>query len=161
MKEYSEIADKVIAHAYPSDKGSGWWGEQRIPNYGILRGAIEAAIKEAVEKAVFGSQEIIRFQEKRITELEAELTNACLATHRQAYCINLCAAYIGPDTSATIDGLPLAVKRLTSTVKRLEEEIINALSCLGDKAPVEERIITVAREVLQAALAGGKEESHE
>jgi hypothetical protein len=53
------------------------------------------------------------------------------------------------------------IAELEATVERLEEEIINALSCLGDKAPVEERIITVAREVLQAALAGGKEESCE
>lgn len=29
-----------------------------------------------------------------------------------AHCINQCAAHIGPDTSATIDGLPLAVKRV-------------------------------------------------
>ncbi|CAB4187685.1 hypothetical protein UFOVP1155_54 [uncultured Caudovirales phage] len=41
-----DIADSVIEHAYPNiyGKEKGWWGEQRIPNWGILRGAIASAI---------------------------------------------------------------------------------------------------------------------
>lgn len=41
-----EIADSVIEQAYPNIycKEKGWWGEQRIPNWGILRGAIASAI---------------------------------------------------------------------------------------------------------------------
>ena len=41
-----DIADDVIEHAYPNiyKKEKGWWGEQRIPNFGILRGAIARAI---------------------------------------------------------------------------------------------------------------------
>lgn len=35
-----KIADKVIETAYPGKPG--WWGEQRIPNYGILRGVSAA-----------------------------------------------------------------------------------------------------------------------
>ena len=67
----------------------------------------------------------------RVTELEAklaaaerELHIAVMSTHRQADCINQCAAAIGPDTSATIDGLPRAVRhlatRLSAAVKALE-----------------------------------------
>lgn len=41
-----DIADAVIEHAYPNiyNKEKGWWGEQRIPNWGILRGSIARAI---------------------------------------------------------------------------------------------------------------------
>lgn len=41
-----DVADSVIEEAYPNiyGKEKGWWGEQRIPNYGILRGAIASAI---------------------------------------------------------------------------------------------------------------------
>lgn len=34
------------------------------------------------------------------------------STHRQARCIQVCARYIGPETSFTVDGLPNAVKAL-------------------------------------------------
>lgn len=41
-----DIADYVIEQAYPDiySKGRGWWGTKRIPNWGILRGAIAAAL---------------------------------------------------------------------------------------------------------------------
>ena len=41
-----DIADQVIEQAYPNfyNREKGWWGAQRIPNWGILRGAIAAAI---------------------------------------------------------------------------------------------------------------------
>lgn len=38
-----DIADKVISQAYPGKPG--FWGGQHIPNYGILRGAIVAALQ--------------------------------------------------------------------------------------------------------------------
>jgi hypothetical protein len=42
-----EIADEAISLAYPSSsKGKGYWGEQRIPNHGLLRGAIASLIEE-------------------------------------------------------------------------------------------------------------------
>lgn len=44
--------------------------------------------------------------------LIAERDAAILSTHRQAFCIEQCAAHIGPETPATINGLPLAVKRV-------------------------------------------------
>lgn len=48
-REAFAIADKVIKEAYQdfNNKGNGWWGDERIPNYGILRGAIAKAIREA------------------------------------------------------------------------------------------------------------------
>ncbi len=44
-----KIADKVIEIAYPDiyNKGRGWWGGKRIPNFGILHGAIVSAIFQA------------------------------------------------------------------------------------------------------------------
>ena len=47
MKAEFEVADNIIAHTYPSAPGygRGFWGMQRIPNYGILRGAIAKAIR--------------------------------------------------------------------------------------------------------------------
>jgi hypothetical protein len=37
-----DIADRAISAAYPDidNRGTGWWGTQPIPNFGILRGAI-------------------------------------------------------------------------------------------------------------------------
>jgi len=44
--DYFSVADKVINQAYPDfyHKGAMWWGAKRIPNFGILRGAIVAAL---------------------------------------------------------------------------------------------------------------------
>ena len=52
MKSSFEIADKIIAEAYSDfyNKGLGWWGTRRIPNYGILRGAITKALYLAQTK---------------------------------------------------------------------------------------------------------------
>jgi len=46
--DYFIIANEVINKAYPDfhNKGAGWWGMQKIPNFGILRGAIVAALKK-------------------------------------------------------------------------------------------------------------------
>ncbi|KGX96474.1 hypothetical protein Y023_5062 [Burkholderia pseudomallei A79D] len=48
----------------------------------------------------------------KMAALIAERDAAIMSTHRQAMCIQQCAAHIGRETAATIDGLPLAVKRL-------------------------------------------------
>jgi hypothetical protein len=45
MERLFDIADKIIGKAYPGEK-KGWWGEKRIPNFGILRGAIANALAE-------------------------------------------------------------------------------------------------------------------
>ena len=47
-KDCFDLADEAIASAYPdcNNLGKGWWGAQRIPNYGILKGAIERTIRE-------------------------------------------------------------------------------------------------------------------
>lgn len=43
-----DIADRIIGEAYPDfyEKGPGWWGAQRVANWGILRGAIVSAIMD-------------------------------------------------------------------------------------------------------------------
>lgn len=63
-------ADEVIAKAYPGEK-KGYWGAQRIPNYGILRGAIvNAIIKSRQEmKAEIVKWLIKRSEETRPTSL--------------------------------------------------------------------------------------------
>lgn len=62
-------------------------------------------------------------------DLTRKLEAASLATHRQANCIHQCAAYIGPDTSATIEGLPKAVRHLAEKLTVMETRI-----ALGDAA---------------------------
>ena len=79
--------------------------------------------------------------EKRTKERDEALErerNCAIATHRQAYCIQQCASIIGPDTSATIDGLPKAVKRVTEKLAALAEQnekmrkVLLRLACLGN-----------------------------
>src|SRR3990167_2562137 len=43
------LADWAIEHACPDiyKKGGGYWGAQCIPNWGILRGAVEAVVRRA------------------------------------------------------------------------------------------------------------------
>jgi hypothetical protein len=47
-----DIADSVIEKTYPDiyEKGKGWWGKQRIPNFGILRVSIANAIAAEQKK---------------------------------------------------------------------------------------------------------------
>ena len=51
-----DIADIVIKHVYPGDK-LGYWGAQRIPNFGLLRGAIERAVREARDTAIHAAEQ--------------------------------------------------------------------------------------------------------
>jgi len=41
-----KVASSIIEQAYPNiyNKEPGWWGAKRIPNYGILSGAIARAL---------------------------------------------------------------------------------------------------------------------
>lgn len=59
-----------------------------------------------------------RASSPEMARLKADLTRALDANSRQASCIHQCAAAIGPDTSATIDGLPRAVKRLVEQLQQ-------------------------------------------
>lgn len=51
-----EAADRVIAEAYPdiNGKGPGFWGDERIPNWGILRLAIARALRAADNRDAAG-----------------------------------------------------------------------------------------------------------
>lgn len=87
-REAFAIADKVIKEAYQdfNNKGNGWWGDERIPNYGILRGAIAKAIceeqskisqkeqQEAVAYMVDARTEQGLFFDKESAEIMAEIT---------------------------------------------------------------------------------------
>jgi hypothetical protein len=78
--------------------------------------------------------------------LIAERDAAIMSTHRQAACIQQCAAHIGPDTSATIDGLPLAVKRLI-------EERDAARASAPQAVPTDELLTEVAEEIMKGMRA--------
>ena len=56
MKNMFDIADEVIQKAYPNilNKEKGWWGGKRIPNFGILRGAIAMAIVKERNRKIKG-----------------------------------------------------------------------------------------------------------
>ena len=82
-------------------------------------------------------EQVEKLTKERDEALERE-RNCAIATHRQAYCIQQCASIIGPDTSATIDGLPKAVKRVTEKLAALAEQnermrkVLLRLACLGN-----------------------------
>jgi hypothetical protein len=48
--DFFKLADDIISKVYPGKPG--WWGEKRIPNYGMLRGAIVAAIERLAKAPV-------------------------------------------------------------------------------------------------------------
>lgn len=73
-----------------------------------------------------------------VEQIERERDDASLATHRQAYCIQQCAAHIGPETAATIDGLPKAVKR-----------IVAELAAAKSRASALEQALRLAGELLE------------
>jgi len=60
VKDPFEIADEVIEEVYPSfcGQGKGWWGYQRIPNYGILRQAIAKAIMDERDLSERSGEEV-------------------------------------------------------------------------------------------------------
>lgn len=67
-------------------------------------------IKDELEKTKIARDKCLQLLATRVEA--SRLDEACDSTHRQAHCINQCAAHIGTDTPATIDGLPLAVKHV-------------------------------------------------
>lgn len=79
--------------------------------------------------------------------LIAERDAAIMSTHRQAICIQLCAAHIGPETSATIEGLPNAVKRLVK-----ERDAVRATAPQSDHY---QQLLGVAYVVLGCLAANG------
>ena len=82
-----KLADSAIEKAYPNildRKEKGWWGAKRIPNFGILRGAIVSLLSDQEKKieelaSIIASKNRItegyidkrRELEKKIEELEA------------------------------------------------------------------------------------------
>ena len=64
MKKCFDIADKIISEVYPGEYG--FWGAKRIPNHGMLRGSIPAALesvdrhKPARKKASVQQRKIVK-----------------------------------------------------------------------------------------------------
>lgn len=56
----------------------------------------------------------IAAQEAQIRAVEAERDELATANHRQASCIHVTAANLGPDCSATVDGLPKAARHVAA-----------------------------------------------
>lgn len=88
-----------------------------------------------------------------IVRLKADLDRVTEANLHQASCIHQCAAAIGPDTSWTLEGLPLAVKRV---VKQLKE----ARECVGSDDLIEAIMTEVSDTMCDAEVSfpAGREE---
>ncbi|ARL90967.1 hypothetical protein [Burkholderia pseudomallei] len=89
----------------PADKRAAfdkWWKSNSPSNFDYAS-ALAGYLARASSPAI---------AEDERAALIAERDSAIMSTHRQALCIQQCAAHIGPETAATIDGLPLAVKRV-------------------------------------------------
>lgn len=54
--------------------------------------------------------------------LRIECDRIVNTNHRQAYCIQQCAAILGPDFSATIDGLPQGVRHVVDELNALRTQ---------------------------------------
>jgi septal ring factor EnvC (AmiA/AmiB activator) len=67
---------------------------------------------ENIESTLAKQSDQINILRDENEHLKQQLASCAESTHRQAICINQCAAEIGNDASATIDGLPLAVRNL-------------------------------------------------
>lgn len=68
-----------------------------------------------------------------IDRLKEDLVRVLDANSRQAFCIQQCAASIGPDTVGTIDGLPRAVKHLVNQLQQSCEHLASAIvEVVGD-----------------------------
>lgn len=74
----------------------------------------------AVERADANERELYAVKEQ-LEDTKKLLSKAAMSTHRQAMVINECSAYIWPDTSATIGGLPLAVKGVVMALREAAE----------------------------------------
>lgn len=73
-KDEWEISDDVINEAYPSFTKAGrgrFWGAKRIPNSGILRGAIAKALLLEKRKAQAEKAELVR----QCAEIASEYTS--------------------------------------------------------------------------------------
>lgn len=65
-------------------------------------------------------ERIVAGLNKQLTEQFDLSSKFAAANHRQAYCIQQCAAILGPDFAATVDGLPNGVRHVVSELSRLK-----------------------------------------
>jgi hypothetical protein len=100
MSDHNETKQAPAVEAVARDERAefeAWWASQATSSFDYTSAL--AGFKAALAKI-------------EIDKLIAERDAAIMSTHRQALCIHQCAAHIGPETPATIDGLPLAVRRV-------------------------------------------------
>src|ERR1700740_3137895 len=65
----------------------------------------------------------------------AERDHFAHANHRQAYCIQQCAAILGPNFSATVDGLPKGVRHVVDRLAAPETPHTRPRSGAGQGTP--------------------------
>lgn len=99
LPESSEfvIADAAIETAYPDvyGRGKGWWGAKRIPNFGILRGAIARALRREttlMEASIGGNTKIKITETTQAVNVDAvvsciratKLVKGCIVVMKQS-----------------------------------------------------------------------------
>ncbi len=92
-----------------------------VQDYGRIINQTELRLHEVATHCANVEEQLAALTKERDEALDRE-RNCAIATHRQAYCIQQCASTIGPDTSATIDGLPKAVKRAVGELAALASQ---------------------------------------
>lgn len=68
----------------------------------------------------------------RAEKAEAEINMLTDANHRQALCINFTASALGPDISATIDGLPKAARHVLNRAEKAEAEVARLREAMAE-----------------------------
>jgi len=111
QEQFRAVAKRILA----------WLPDQALLTLQQERDDLDRRATEYALQANDQALTIAALQQKN-KELEEERDSAVLATHRQAFCIQQCVAHIGPETSATIDGLPKAVQALVATLTASQAE---------------------------------------
>ena len=100
-------ASEFSADMIPASRGD----YVRYEDYAALSAALEA------EKA-------------RNEKLEVDMANFAEANHRQANCIHFTAQNLGPEYSATIDGLPKAARHVAARAEALDAKLKDAVNVM-------------------------------
>jgi len=114
-REAREFAKTPIGLEYHVND-SGWWfpiDELRIC---ADRAKAKAAAQQDYAARIMAAIDVVDVAEL-VAELTAERDRLAEANHRQAACINYTVAELGPDSSATIEGLPKAARHVVATLR--------------------------------------------
>ena len=75
--------------------------------------------------------ELAESVERELAAATEQLHEACTSTHRQAFCMHQCAAHLGSDTAATIEGLPIAVEHVVKDRNALRTRVASLEGALN------------------------------